>query len=347
MASVPYLIVGQGLAGTLLAFELYFQKRDFRIVASSGKNSASGVAAGLFNPLVFKRLTKSWMIDDLLPVMEEVYPELEKLLGRNFCFKKDILKLLSGPEMEKWEKERENRNEYILEILELPPVGGIAGAAGYGRITGSGFLDLGLFLDSARNFFSERGWFIETTVDYSDFDVRGNSLYYKQVEAEIIVFCEGAYMVKNPFFPFLKMRPAKGELLLIEAPGLPGDFIITGDVFVLPLGGHLFKTGSTYEWNDLSDLPTAEGYRSVTRRLEKLITVPYTVKDHWAGIRPTMSDRRPVIGFHPEYKNTAVFNGLGTKGVMLAPYFAREMACLLADEQFCVNREVRIGRFLK
>lgn len=347
MKSVPYLIIGQGLAGTLLAFELHFRKLDFRIIASAGKSSASTVAAGLFNPLVFKRLTKSWLIDDLLPVMDEVYPELEKVLDRKFYFKKDILKPLSVQELEEWKKKRESLADYILKIQELPPVGGIADAAGYGQVTGSGYLDLNLFLENARNFFIEKGLFIDTIIDYPDFEIRGGQLHYRRIDAEKIVFCEGAHVVKNPFFPFLKMRPAKGELLLVDAPGLPDDFILIDDLFILPVGNHLFKIGSTYDWDDLSELPTEKGRQSVTGRFEKLVSVENTVKDHWAGIRPTVSDRRPVLGFHPEYTNAAVFNGLGTKGVMLAPYFAREMARLLTGEQLHVNREVRLERFLK
>ena len=138
----------------------------------------------------------------------------------------------------------------------------------------------------------------------------------------------------------------KGEILTIHAPGLTEDFILNKKVFVLPVGNHRFKVGSTYDWEDLTEQPTELGKRSIVERLERLINVDYTTENHQAGIRPTMIDRRPVIGFHPVYKNLAVFNGLGTKGVMLAPYFAKEMLIKLTNKNYSVHKEVDINRFL-
>jgi len=116
-------------------------------------------------------------------------------------------------------------------------------------------------------------------------------------------------------------------------------------VFVLPVGNQRFKVGSTYEWNDLSDLPTEKGKQSITERFEMLTSVDYSVVQHWAGIRPAISDRRPVLGKHPKFKNFAVFNGLGTKGVMLAPYFAEEMVSFLTTGNYEINGEADVQRF--
>lgn len=345
MESVPFLIIGQGLAGTMLAFEMLRSGLNFKIASSAERSRASTVAAGMFNPLVFKRLTKSWMIDELLPVMDVVYPELETTLGCKFYFKKNILKPLSEQEMGEWRQKQELLANYILKTVESSPVDGIKNAAGYGVVLNSGFLDLNSFLESSRKFFTERGFHIDLLIDYSDFSVVDGQLQHDQIKAETIIFCEGAHVTQNPFFSFLKMKPTKGELLLVDAADLSDDFIINKDLFVIPVGNHQFKVGSTYEWDDLTESPTEKGRQSIIERFEKLVTVDYTVKNHWAGIRPTIHDRHPVLGFHPEYKNVAVFNGLGTKGVMLAPYFSREMTKLLTDKQFQINREVRLDRF--
>ena len=61
-------------------------------------------------------------------------------------------------------------------------------------------------------------------------------------------------------------------------------------------------------------------------KLNNILTVPYDVVDHKAGIRPTVSDRKPLIGFHPEHPSVGIFNGMGTKSVMIAPYFAKQFA---------------------
>ena len=59
-----------------------------------------------------------------------------------------------------------------------------------------------------------------------------------------------------------------------------------------------------------------------------------------------MVDRRPVIGCHPEEDRVAIFNGLGTKGVSLAPYFSDLFAQhLVENRQLC--SEVDVRRFFK
>ncbi len=118
-------------------------------------------------------------------------------------------------------------------------------------------------------------------------------------------------------------------------------------MFLLPMGNQHFKAGSTYEWKDLTNEPTEAGRESIIQRLDKLIFANYTIKNHRAGIRPATSDRRPVLGFHPENKSISLFNGLGTKGVMLAPYFAAEMLKLLTTTNHSLSREVDIKRFLE
>jgi glycine oxidase len=141
------------------------------------------------------------------------------------------------------------------------------------------------------------------------------------------------------------MNPTKGEVLLIHAPDLSEEFILNKRVFVLPVGDHRFKVGSTYDWKDLSEMVTENGKASIVERLNNLISVEYTIVEHHAGIRPTVSDRRPILGIHPEFKNISIFNGLGTKGVMLAPYFAKEMLNVLTTPGFLTLKEVRLARF--
>ena len=96
MTTIEYFIVGQGLAGTLLAFEMLENNIDFRIISSPVKSKASNVAAGMINPLVFKRMTKSWILDDLLPVMKSTYLKLESVLNEKFYIEKEILKTVVG-----------------------------------------------------------------------------------------------------------------------------------------------------------------------------------------------------------------------------------------------------------
>lgn len=348
MKSVEFIIVGNGLAGTLLAFEMFQNNIDFRIVSSPEKGRATEVAAGLFNPLVFKRLTKSWLAGELLPVMKNKYRELENFLGTNFYFEKDILKPLSEQEKQVWLERKATTvfSGYIHSVEDLSPVNYLAEAAGYGRVTGSGNVNLKKFLKTSDTFFRRNELMIETNFDFHQIDPLSDDFEIKGVKSSHIVFCEGAHVVRNPFFRFLKMVPAKGEILLVHAPNLSENYILNKAVFVLPIGGQKFKIGSTYEWNDLTEIPTTEGKNSIVERLGKLISTDYSIEGHLAGIRPTVADRRPVLGIHPHFNRLSVFNGLGTKGVMLAPFFAREMLKMLTNRNHTIMNEVDIARFL-
>lgn len=347
MTNVEFLIVGNGLAGTLLAFEMLERNLDFRIMASPDRSRSSMVAAGMFNPMVFKRMTKSWMADELLPVMKRKYTELEQLLDKKFLFEKDILKPLSRQELLLW-KERKLNNEfahYIKSVDNNFQFKNIKNVDGYGIVTKSGYINISAFLNSSESFFRKNNHFFNDTFSFETY--RSSSKLYKTGEFIFnkIVLCEGYHMAVNPFFNHLPLKPVKGELLEIHSPDLSEEFIINRRVFVLPVGNHRFKVGSTYDWQDISETPTQEGKETIISRLDELIAVNYVIINHWAGIRPTISDRRPVLGKHPVFNNLFLFNGLGTKGVMLAPYMALEMVSYLTEQNFILPKEVQIERF--
>lgn len=348
MIRTDFLIVGQGLAGTMLAFEMLEQNLDFRIVTSPQKSKASLVAAGMVNPLVFKRLTKSWMVDELLPVMEARYQHLENLLADKFFFQKDILKPLSEQEMQLWKEKQPlpGFKKYIGQVEDEFELNGITKAPAYGIVKGAAYIQMSKFLDLAETWFHEQNLLIDADVSVESFSKSADYYELAGIRAANIVFCEGYHLTRNPLFDFVRMNPAKGEVLLIYAPDLSEKYILNKKVFVLPVGNHCFKVGSTYEWDDLSEQPTEKGRESILERLENLITVDYVVEEHWAGVRPTIADRRPVLGRLPDNPDIFVFNGLGTKGVMLAPYFARVMGDFLAGTISTLPDEVNLLRFL-
>lgn len=348
MNNIEYLIVGNGLAGTLLAFEMLDLGMNFRIMVSPEKSKASMVAAGMFNPLVFKRMTKSWMADELLPVMKRRYFELEDRLNEKFFFEKDILKPLSGQEMLLWE-ERRIDPEFIKYIQSVNTDGQFSGtkiAAGFGVVTQSGYLKLPVFLGLAEKFFRRENKIIDETFRFETFNPESGPWQHGEWNFTKIIFCEGSHASENTFFNFLPLRPVKGEILEIYAPQLSEEFILNKKVFVLPIGNQRFKVGSTYEWEDLTGQPTQKGKKSIIMRLDELISADYQIEHHRAGIRPTVSDRRPLLGRHPKWNQLYIFNGLGTKGVMLGPYFTREFIKTLTISNYSLSEEVNIERFI-
>ena len=347
MKQVEFFIIGNGLVGTTLAFEMLKSNIEFRIITSPEKSRASEVAAGMINPLVFKRLTKSWLVDELLPVAKETYQNLEKILDDRFYFEKRILKPLSAQEKELWLERKQNMyfSNYIFSVDYFAPVKNLKQASGYAQVNNSGYLALSQFLKAADNYF-RANLVIDSTFNIKQINTSGEYFENQGIKSEKIVFCEGAHIRNNPLFRWVKMVPVKGEVLLIHAPSLSEEFILNKKVFVLPVGNHRFKVGSTYEWNDLSDAVTQKGKISIIERVESLITCEYEIENQWAGIRPATIDRRPVLGSHPENKNLYVFNGLGTKGVMLAPYFAKEMLSFLSLDNYALHHEVKAERFI-
>ncbi|QGY46232.1 FAD-dependent oxidoreductase [Maribellus comscasis] len=348
MKKVEFLVVGQGLAGTMLAFEMLKKSLSFHIVSSPEKRKASLVAAGMVNPLVFKRLTKSWLADKLVPVMKERYQNLENVLGERLFFEKDILKPLSAQEKQLWQERKflPEFSSFIREITNEAPVENISDAAGFGIVTHSGYLNLVKFLKLSEDYFRSESLLTEIDFLFQKFEPQCSNFEVGGIVAEKIVFCEGAHLRQNPFFDFVKLKPVKGEVLQIFAPELSEKYILNKGVFVLPVGHHRFKVGSTYEWQDLTEKPTKEGKKSIAERLDNLVSVNYSIENHWAGIRPAIADRRPVLGEHPNYSKLFIFNGLGTKGVMLAPFFAKEMVRYLCSENYQLSEEVQVTRFV-
>ena len=347
MKKVEFLIVGNGLAGTLLAFEMKNAGLSFQIISSVQKKRASMVAAGMVNPLVFKRLTKSWKVDELLPVMNQTYQFFEEFLQEKFYFPKQILKPLSEQETKLWREKQElpEFSQYIKTIQKKAPVNNLNAAFSYGIVNGSGYLNVSHFLSTSEKYFRSENVLLDHQFTYQEIK-RNKPVYLNNTQFKTVVFCEGAHVIHNPFFQFLKMNPAKGEVLEIESPVLPEDFILNKKVFVLPVGNQIFKLGSTYNWTDLSNEITSVGKQSILERFEELVNVPYKVINHFAGVRPTVTDRRPILGRHPEFENSTIFNGLGTKGVMLAPFFAKEMLRFLTLKNFTLSKEVDSNRFL-
>ena len=177
---------------------------------------------------------------------------------------------------------------------------------------------------------------------------------YEEIETlmqdyDRIVFCEGWRAQTNPFFPEAPFRVSKGEALIIRFPNrltssMPGTRLPTGQttlsrqtgalptemlkktMLLVPLGDGTFWVGSTYRWHFEDTLPGTEGRDYILGYLHEMFDEPFEVVDHVAGIRPTMIDRRPVVGQSKLNPNVFIFNGLGTKGALLAPFFAEQLA---------------------
>ena len=343
-----YLIVGQGIAGSTLALELISNGATVQVMDVTDPSSSSRVAAGLFNPIVFRRITFSWRAKESLREARRFYASQEELTGLPIFFPINLHRIHgSEGEMQDWNaRKSEPEFDAFLEATpsneEKPWLNQPFGGA---RVYGAGFVDTRSWLNGVRRILSEKGLLFETHFDPEVLEVTESGIRYEEIEASKIIFCEGSAATENPWFKALPFNPAKGEVLLIHAPGLPHE-IFNSSIYGVPLGDGIFRVGSTYEWDALDALPTEEKRLELEEKLRNILRVPFTVIGHEAGIRPTVRDRRPLLGFHPQHPSIGIFNGLGTKGVLLAPLLAKEMTRHMLHGE-ALSPEVNIVRFIK
>jgi glycine/D-amino acid oxidase-like deaminating enzyme len=347
MKEIDFIIVGQGIAGSTLAYSLIQQNKKVLIIDEDKELSASKVAAGLCNPVVFKRLTKSWMIDELLPFAKTFYKNQEKLLGDTFYYDQSIYKLFNNEQEQNFWKKQSNEPhllDWISSEIEFPfDKDHLEYPYGAAKTLQSGYLKTAKWIASFRAYLLANDSLLNEKFDFSKIELKKEGVVWGDFSAKKIIFCEGYQCVHNPYFNWLPFKLTKGELLDVEFKNFKFNNAINKSVFMLPYEKG-YKLGATYEWDDIDENITEKGKANLLERAHKSIKDEIIVLKHKAGVRPTVVDRRPLIGVHPTHNQLAVFNGMGTKGVMIAPYFANKMTDFLLEDEPLLS-EVNIERF--
>jgi glycine/D-amino acid oxidase-like deaminating enzyme len=340
-----YLIIGQGIAGTMLAHFLLKKNKSIRITDQSNPSSSSHIAAGICNPITGQRLVKTWNADVIFPFAEAVYSELEHDFGSKFWHKMNIVKVLSTKEA-LFYNEKRNNSEFQKWTIPVQRNFSTQQFHGDFEITGSGYLNMDKLITAYSQKFLQKNILLEGCCQPEDLQIEKEYILWKGYRFQKVIFCEGYQAANNPFFSWLPFVLAKGELLEIHSPGLQLNKILMKDIFILPTGNNYYKVGSTYEWNNLNEEPTEERKAELINKLKQLIHCSYSIVNHYAGIRPTVKDRKPLLGLHPQHQQIGIFNGLGSKGASLAPYLASHFADYLENE-VSLSKEVDISRFIK
>lgn len=342
--NIDYLIVGQGLAGSWLGYKLLQRGHSVMIFNKEKKETASLKAAGLYNPITGRKMVKTWLADELFSDLESNYQTLEKLTQTSFIHPKSIYRpFKSAEDANDWEGKiaNEHFSDYVQEII-LKPIYEESISNDFGGILlkKSGYVDLPSFIPAMRKYFSEQNSYVNEAFDYGAVNIEENTIQYKQWICKKVVFCEGS-LSKNPYWENLKFRPVRGDVITIESE-MHTDKILNQGVFMIPKNNH-FVVGSTYDHTNLCFEPQEDGILELKRRLANFYRGKCTVIDARAGVRPATYDRKPFIGFHQKHKNIAIFNGLGAKGVSLAPFFADHLADVL-EEKTKLRKEVDVQR---
>lgn len=322
-----FLIIGGGLAGITLAHQLQERNLSFTIVDNQPKYNSSKVAAGFWNPVVYKRLTESYYASILLPYLKEFYGKVERKLDIKFMEEVKQLRIFA---------DREERNRFIDKALAseisqyldeniTSSYEGVKSPHGLGIVTATGKIETISYLQESIDHFKNSQSVIEATFRYDDLKINSNCIEYNDEKYERIAFCEGYKAIHNPYFQDIKLKPTKGEALILEIPDLSQEYSITRGVSLIPLGDNRFWLGSNYSWDDMTEEPTQKAKEELTAKLEKFLDCDYRIIDHQAGIRPAAHDRRPITKKSDGDDRLYILNGFGTKGVMYAPFYSGEL----------------------
>ncbi|MDI5896952.1 NAD(P)/FAD-dependent oxidoreductase [Flavobacterium yafengii] len=344
---IDYLIIGSGLAGISFA-EVALRNDKSILVLDNNSQNSSKIAGGLYNPVILKRFSEVWQAQEQLAIMNEFYTFLEEKLNCKVDFKSPILrKFFSVEEQNNWfaASDKIALAPFLSTQLISKKYVGIDSPYGYGEVLQTGYVDTALLLNKYREYLKHNNLFQEEAFDYDALKIESDSIHYKNIQAKHIIFAEGFGMHANPYFNQLPLDGTKGELFIIKAPELNLDVIVNTSVFILPLGNDLFKVGATYNWKDKTDLPTEEGKTELVDRIKEIISCDFEIIEHFAGVRPTVKDRRPLVGTHQNYESIHILNGLGTRGVMLGPAMAKALFENI-ENQVPLNKEIDINRFL-
>ena len=345
---IDYLIVGSGLAGISFA-ELAMQNQKTILVIDNQSQSSSLIAGGLYNPVILKRFSEVWHAQQQLKIVDLFYQKLESKLKIKVDFKIPILrKFFSVEEQNNWFTASDSKmlSPFLSLNLVKTKYPGINSPYDYGEVLQTGYVDTKLLLEAYRKYLSDNKLLLQETFDYQSIQFHDDFIEYKQIKAKQIIFAEGFGLHANPYFNYLPLDGTKGELFIIKAPELNLNVIINTSVFIIPLGNDLFKVGATYNWQDKTSLPSEEGKLELLARINEILDCEFEIIDHFAGVRPTVRDRKPLVGTHPKFPRLHILNGLGTRGVMLGPSMAIELFDSI-ENQKPLDKAIDIQRYEK
>lgn len=324
---VDYLIVGSGIAGICFA-ETALQNSKSFLVVDDFSSSSSKIAGGLYNPVILKRFSQVWQAKAQLDFALPFYAAIEARINSKVDYKIPIYrKFASIEEQNNWFQaaDKPNLTPFLSTNIIHRQYQSITSEFGFGEVLQTGYVDTAVLITSYADFLIQNNLFRNETFDYAQIEFLEDAVIYKDIQAKHIIFAEGFGLHQNPYFNQLPLDGTKGELLIIKAPNLNLDVVLKSSIFILPIGNDLFKVGATYNWEDKTNKPTAEGKQELVDNLKEIIECDFEIIEHFAGVRPTVKDRRPLVGTHSEHQNLHVLNGLGTRGVMLGPSLAKAL----------------------
>ena len=341
MPEIDVLIVGQGLAGSCLAWSLHWAGRRVMIVDRGERVTASKVAAGLITPLTGRRLARPPRYVESYRHASAFYQRIEAEQSLQLLTEKPAIRVLVNDE----------ERRLFEQKFSDADIGVAAMTDAYGQVFGiemrnAARLNVRRFLDQTRTYFSSLGQYVQadlsadTGIQVTDDRVSVSSL---NISSSAVVFCQGWQLSSNRWFPAIPDGPAKGEILRVKIANYAQDKVVHQGVWVVPDSTEdqvgCFLVGATYDRDQLNQEPTVSGRHELLSGLQQITNSIPEVIEHVAAVRAGTRRRKPILGQHPEHEHVYVLNGLGSRGALLAPVAADVLKNMLLGNP--VNQDLQ------
>ena len=340
MKNVDYIIVGDGYAALFFAHQLIKNNKSFYLF-SEGKKSASMVSAGIINPAVLKRFTTFWLAQEQIDSLKKTLSEIEGYTHKNYLIEKPILRVFHDEkEKELWLKKS---NEISFLSNDFIKINSIKNPFGCGKVNHSARLNVRDFFTDLMNYLEQNSHLIKEKFDYNLIKTENST--YKDIQFKNIIFAEGMAVKENPYFSEIPVEANKGHHLEVKlSEKIEDDFTIKKKHFIFPLNENTYYYGGTYDREQTHHKIDDSAVEKLTNALAEFYPNDFEVTQVKFGFRPTVKDRRPIVGAHSEFKNFYVFNGLGARGILNGNYFAINLYNHLENGEE-IHPEVDLKRF--
>ena len=340
MKNIDYIIVGDGYAALFFAHQLIKNNKSFYLF-SEGKKSASMVSAGIINPAVLKRFTTFWLAQEQIDSLKKTLSEIEGYTHKNYLIEKPILRVFHDEkEKELWLKKS---SEISFLSNDFIKINSIKNPFGCGKVNHSARLNVRDFFTDLINFLEQNSHLIKEKFDYNLIKTENST--YKDIQFKNIIFAEGMAVKENPYFSEIPVEANKGHHLEVKlSEKIEDDFTIKKKHFIFPLNENTYYYGGTYDREQTHHKIDNSAVEKLINALAEFYPNDFEVTQVKFGFRPTVKDRRPIVGAHSEFKNFYVFNGLGARGILNGNYFAINLYNHLENGEE-IHPEVDLKRF--
>lgn len=343
MKNVDYIIVGDGYAGLFLAHQLVKNNKSF-VIFSEGRKSASQISAGIINPVVLKKFTTFWKAQEQIDFLKDSLKEIESYTGENYLINAPIHRIFHDEnEQNLWLKK--SGNEELSAFLDenFDRLNGVKNDFQTGKVNQSARLNVNGFFSGLFSYLEQNGHLIKERFDYTQ--LSPSESVYKDLYFKNIIFCEGMGVKDNPYFSEIEVVPNKGHHIKVKlSQPIPENITIKKKHFLFPTGNGLYFYGGTYDRDQLHHHIDDSAVTQLVNGLSEFYPYDFEVEEVHFGFRPTVKDRRPIIGRHETWNNLYVFNGMGARGILNGCYFSRDLFRFIEDGT-PLHEEVSSKRF--